>query len=105
MDNTLPADIGRAAYLVLALPLLSFLVHIYSIGYMRDDPASGRFYPILSFFTFAMLGLVISGNLIETFFFWELVGVSSYLLIGFWYHKASAVAASKKAFIMTRLAD
>ncbi len=84
---------------------ISFLVHVYSIGYMRGDEGAGRFFPTLSFFTFAMLGLVASSNLLETFFFWELVGVSSYLLIGFWYRKPAAVAAGKKAFIMTRFAD
>lgn len=91
--------------MVLVVSFISFLVHVYSIGYMHGDPAAGRFFPTLSFFTFAMLGLVVASNLIQTFFFWELVGVASYLLIGFWYRKPSAVAASKKAFIMTRFAD
>lgn len=91
--------------MVLVIAFVSFLVHVYSIGYMQGDPGAGRFFPTLSFFTFAMLGLVVSSNLIQTFFFWELVGVASYLLIGFWYRKPAAVAASKKAFIMTRFAD
>lgn len=91
--------------MVLVVACISFLVHVYSIGYMEGDESAGRFFPTLSFFTFAMLGLVVSSNLLETFFFWELVGVSSYLLIGFWYRKPAAVAASKKAFIMTRFAD
>jgi NADH-quinone oxidoreductase subunit L len=91
--------------MLMAVSVVSFLVHLYSIGYMKDDPAAGRFFPLLSFFTFAMLGLVASSNLIQTFFFWELVGVASYLLIGFWYARPAAVAAAKKAFIMTRFAD
>jgi NADH-quinone oxidoreductase subunit L len=91
--------------MVLVIAFISFLVNVYSIGYMHDDKGMGRFFPLLSFFSFTMLGLVVSGNLAQTFFFWELVGAASYLLIGFWYTKPSAVAASKKAFILTRLAD
>lgn len=91
--------------MVLVISFISFLVHLYSIGYMQGDKGAGRFFPLLSFFTFTMLGLVVSGNLVQTFFFWELVGTASYLLIGFWYTKPSAVAASKKAFILTRFAD
>ncbi len=84
---------------------ISFLVHLYSVGYMREDRSAGRFFALLPFFTFTMLGLVAAHNIVQTFFFWELVGAASYLLIGFWYEKPSAVAASKKAFILTRLAD
>jgi NADH-quinone oxidoreductase subunit L len=84
---------------------IALLVNIYSVGYMREDPAKGRFFALLSLFAFSMLGLVISSNIFQMFVFWELVGVSSWSLIGFWYHKPSAVAASKKAFIMTRFAD
>lgn len=84
---------------------ISFLVQVYSLGYMRDDASSGRFFALLSLFTFSMLGLVASMSLIQLFVFWELVGVSSYLLISFWYEKPSAVAAGKKAFIITRFAD
>ncbi len=91
--------------MVVVISCISFLVHFYSIGYMEKDKGKGRFFPLLSFFTFTMLGLVVSSNLVQTFFFWELVGTASYLLIGFWYTKPSAVAASKKAFILTRLAD
>ncbi len=91
--------------MVLVITFISFLVNVYSIGYMHDDKSAGRFFPTLSLFSFSMLGLVVAANLAQTFFFWELVGVSSYLLIGFWYHKPSAVAASKKAFIVTRFAD
>lgn len=85
--------------------IISCLVQIYSLGYMRDDRSSGRFFALLSLFTFSMLGLVASISLIQMFVFWELVGASSYLLISFWYEKPSAVAAGKKAFIMTRFAD
>ena len=81
------------------------VVNIYSIGYMREDRSAGRFFALLSLFSFSMLGLVVATNLFQMFIFWELVGVSSYLLIGFWYHKPSAVSASKQAFILTRFAD
>ncbi|HXF10738.1 MAG TPA: NADH-quinone oxidoreductase subunit L, partial [Desulfuromonadaceae bacterium] len=81
------------------------LIHIYSIGYMHDDPGFSRFFACLSLFTFSMLGIVLANNFIEMFIFWELVGVSSYLLIGFWYEKPSAGDAAKKAFITNRLGD
>lgn len=84
---------------------IAFFVNIYSIGYMREDMSSGRFFALLSLFAFSMLGLVIATNILQMFVFWELVGVSSYMLIGFWYHKPSAVSASKQAFILTRFAD
>jgi NADH-quinone oxidoreductase subunit L len=85
--------------------VIAFFVNIYSVGYMREDDGAGRFFSLLSLFAFSMLGLVAATNLIQIYIFWELVGVSSYLLIGFWYHKPSAVAASKQAFILTRFAD
>jgi NADH-quinone oxidoreductase subunit L len=81
------------------------LIHIYSMGYMHDDPAYSRFFACLSLFTFSMLGIVLANNFLQLFIFWELVGVSSYLLIGFWYGKASAADAAKKAFITNRLGD
>ncbi|MGB7431105.1 MAG: NADH-quinone oxidoreductase subunit L [Ahrensia sp.] len=84
---------------------VSTLVHIYSIGYMHDDPHRPRFFAYLSFFTFAMLMLVTSNNLVQMFFGWEGVGVASYLLIGFWYKKASANNAAMKAFIVNRVGD
>lgn len=87
------------------ITIISTLVHCYSVGYMRDDDSRGRFFPLLSFFVFSMIGLVAATSIIQMFIFWELVGVSSYMLIGFWYHKPAAVAASKKAFIITRFAD
>ena len=84
---------------------VSTLVHIYSIGYMHHDPHRPRFFAYLSLFTFAMLMLVTSDNLIQMFFGWEGVGLASYLLIGFWYHKPSANAAAMKAFIVNRVGD
>ncbi|HUE37534.1 MAG TPA: NADH-quinone oxidoreductase subunit L [Candidatus Acidoferrum sp.] len=80
-------------------------IHIYSYGYMDDDPGKARFFAELSLFTFSMLGIVLANNFIEMFIFWELVGVSSYLLIGFWFEKPSAGDAAKKAFIVNRLGD
>ena len=91
--------------MLVVVTVISFLVNIYSIGYMKGDRSAGRFFSILSLFSFSMLGLVAATNLFQMFIFWELVGVSSYLLIGFWYHKPSAVSASKQAFILTRFAD
>jgi NADH-quinone oxidoreductase subunit L len=81
------------------------LIHIYSIGYMKGDPGFSRFFACLSLFTFSMLGIVLSNNFLQMFIFWELVGVSSYLLIGFWFEKASAADASKKAFLTNRVGD
>ncbi|MGA2029422.1 MAG: NADH-quinone oxidoreductase subunit L [Verrucomicrobiota bacterium] len=81
------------------------LIHIYSYGYMDDDPGKSRFFAFMSLFTFSMLGIVLANNFIEMFIFWELVGVSSYLLIGFWFEKPSAGDAAKKAFIVNRLGD
>jgi NADH-quinone oxidoreductase subunit L len=84
---------------------VSCLVHVYSIGYMHHDPSRPRFFAYLSLFTFAMLSLVTSNNLIQMFFGWEGVGLASYLLIGFWYHKPSANAAAMKAFVVNRVGD
>jgi len=80
-------------------------IHIYSAGYMRGDPGWSRYFACLSLFTFSMLGVVLANNFIQMFIFWELVGVSSYLLIGFWFEKPSAADAAKKAFITNRLGD
>lgn len=80
-------------------------IHVYSWGYMTDDPGFGRFFACLSLFTFSMLGIVLSNNFLQLFIFWELVGVSSYLLIAFWFTKESAADAGKKAFITNRLGD
>lgn len=84
---------------------VSFLVHLYSTGYMEEDPEYPRYFASLGFFTFSMLGIVLSDNLVQTFIFWELVGVSSYLLVGFWYEKPAAADAAKKAFLTNRLGD
>lgn len=80
-------------------------IFIYSMGYMADDPSPSRYFACLSLFAFSMLGIVLANNLITLFIFWELVGVSSYLLIGFWYEKPSAAEAGKKAFLVNRVAD
>ncbi len=93
------------ALMVVIVSLVSFLVHTYSKGYMHDDERFPVFYSYLGLFTFAMLGLVLSPNLLQTYIFWELVGVGSFLLIGFYFFKDEARAAAKKAFIMTRIGD
>ncbi len=91
--------------MLVVVTVISLLVNVYSVGYMKEDPSFNRFFALLALFSFSMLGLVTSANILQMFVFWELVGVSSYALIGFWYQKPSAVAASKKAFIITRFAD
>ena len=91
--------------MLIVITSVSFMVHLYSIGYMHGEKGFMRFFSILSLFTFSMLGLVVATNIFQMYIFWELVGVSSYLLIGFYYTKDTAVAASKKAFIVTRFAD
>jgi len=91
--------------MLVVVTTISFMVHLYSLGYMKGETGFARFYAFLSLFTFSMLGLVIATNIFQMYIFWELVGVSSFLLIGFYYQKPSAVAASKKAFIVTRFAD
>ncbi|AFX98783.1 proton-translocating NADH-quinone oxidoreductase, chain L family protein [Candidatus Endolissoclinum faulkneri L2] len=93
------------AVMVIVISVISFCVHLYSIEYMSDDPSIARFMSYLSLFTFAMLMLVTSDNLIQLFFGWESVGVMSYLLIGFWYDRSSANAAAIKAFLMNRIGD
>ncbi len=84
---------------------ISFLVQIYSLGYMHGDKSYTRYFAYMSLFTGSMLGLVMSRNILQLFIFWELVGVTSYLLIGFWFNRSSAAVAAKKAFIMTRFGD
>jgi len=93
------------AVMLVVVTTISSLVHIYSIGYMEEDPHKPRFFSYLSFFTFAMLMLVTADNLVQLFFGWEGVGLASYLLIGFWYHKPEANAAAIKAFIVNRVGD
>src|SRR6187455_1431670 len=91
--------------MLVVVSFVSLMVHIFSLGYMKGEERFATYYAFLSLFTFSMLGLVVSSNLFQVYMFWELVGVSSYLLIGYYYDKPSAVAASKKAFIVTRFAD
>ncbi|MFV0379168.1 MAG: NADH-quinone oxidoreductase subunit L [Mangrovibacterium sp.] len=91
--------------MLVVITTVSLMVHIYSMGYMKGETGFQRFYAFLALFTFSMLGLVLATNIFQMYIFWELVGVSSFLLIGFYYKKPSAVAASKKAFIVTRFAD
>src|ERR1700732_1421797 len=93
------------AVMLVVVTTISSLVHIYSIGYMEEDPYRPRFFSYLSFFTFAMLMLVTADNLVQMFFGWEGVGLASYLLIGFWFHKPEANAAAIKAFIVNRIGD
>ncbi|AQW62465.1 NADH-quinone oxidoreductase subunit L [Dehalococcoides mccartyi] len=94
-----------AAIMCFVILFVSLMVHIYSQGYMHGDKGYPRYYAFLSFFTASMLGLVLSDNLLFTFFFWELVGLASYLLIGFWFTRPAAANAAKKAFIVTRIGD
>ena len=91
--------------MIVVVTFISLMVHIYSLAYMKGDERYGTYYAFLSLFTFSMLGLVLSSNIFQIYIFWELVGISSYLLIGYHYDRPSAVAASKKAFIVTRFAD
>jgi NADH-quinone oxidoreductase subunit L len=91
--------------MLVVITTVSLMVHIYSLGYMKGEKGFARYYAFLSLFTFSMLGLVLATNIFQMYIFWELVGVSSYLLIGFYYERPSAVAAAKKAFIVTRFAD
>lgn len=110
MTDKLHIDIGVlldpiSVMMLIVVSSISFMVHIYSIGYMHGEKGFHRFYSELSLFSFAMLGLVVATNIFQMYIFWELVGVSSYLLIGFYYTRDSAVSASKKAFIVTRFAD
>ena len=91
--------------MLIVISTVSLMVHIYSFGYMKGEKGFQRYYAFLSLFTMSMLGLVVATNIFQMYLFWELVGVSSYLLIGFYYPLQAAVAASKKAFIVTRFAD
>ncbi len=93
------------AIMLFVVCTVSSLVHIYSVGYMSGDPRFSRFFSFLSLFSFSMLGLVLANNFVEIFVFWELVGLTSYLLIGFWFEKKTASDAGKKAFITTRTGD
>src|SRR5471032_2724084 len=103
-DWTVRVDTITAVMLVVVTGVSS-LVHLYSIGYMHEDPHQPRFFSYLSLFTFAMLMLVTANNFLQLFFGWEGVGLASYLLIGFWYEKPSANAAAIKAFVVNRVGD
>lgn len=108
--DTLQIDMGVmidqiSVMMLIVVSTISFMVHLYSRGYMKGDPGYTKFFAFLSLFTFSMMGLVLATNLFQIYIFWELVGVSSFLLIGYYYTKPSAVAAAKKAFIVTRFAD
>ncbi len=91
--------------MIVVVSFVSLMVHVFSLGYMKGEERFATYYSFLSLFTFSMLGLVLSTNIFQIYMFWELVGVSSFLLIGYYFEKPSAVAASKKAFIVTRFAD
>src|SRR3982751_1982391 len=104
VDWTVRIDTITAVMLVVVNGVSS-LVHLYSIGYMHEDPHRARFFSYLSLFTFAMLMLVTANNFLQLFFGWEGVGLASYLLIGFWYQKPSANAAAIKAFVVNRVGD
>jgi len=91
--------------MLFVVTFISLMVHIFSLGYMKGEARYATYYAFLNLFTFSMLGLVMAGNIFETYIFWELVGCSSFLLIGYYYDRPTAVAAAKKAFIVTRFAD
>jgi NADH-quinone oxidoreductase subunit L len=96
---------GLTAVMLVVVSTVALLVQVYSTGYMQGDDGYGRYFAHMCLFAFSMLGLVLADNLFQIFIFWELVGLCSYLLIGFWFHKPSAAAAAKKAFIVTRIGD
>jgi NADH-quinone oxidoreductase subunit L len=91
--------------MMVVVTFVSLCVHVYTIGYMHDDPGYQRFFSYISLFTFAMLMLVMSNNFLQLFFGWEAVGVVSYLLIGFWYKRPTAIFANLKAFLVNRVGD
>ena len=110
ISRTLHIDLGIlldpiSVMMLVVISTVSLRVHVYSLGYMKGERGFQRYYAFLSLFTMSMMGLVVATNIFQMYLFWELVGVSSYLLIGFYYTKKEAVAASKKAFIVTRFAD
>ena len=94
-----------SALMMVVVTFVSLMVHVYTIGYMHDDPGYTRFFSYISLFTFSMLMLVMSNNLLQLFFGWEAVGLVSYLLIGFWYTRPSAIFANLKAFLVNRVGD
>jgi len=109
-NDTLQIDLGIlldpiSVMMLVVITTVSLVVFLYSQGYMKNESGYDRYFAFLSLFSFSMLGLVVATNLFQMYMFWELVGISSYLLIGFYYDKPTAVAAAKKAFIVTRFAD
>lgn len=107
-DITFSADLEItevSSTMLVVVTFISFLVHLYSTGYMAGYPGNRRYFSVLGFFTFSMLGIVVANDLLVLFIFWELVGFSSYLLIGHWMEKPEAASAAKKAFIINRIAD
>lgn len=106
LDLSIGLLIDRLSVMMIAMvSLISWLVHLYSIAYMAEDSGYQRFFCYIAFFTFSMLVLVMSNNFLQLFFGWEMVGLASYLLIGFWFHKETAVFAGLKAFIINRIGD
>src|SRR5213080_2942847 len=93
------------ALMITVVSFVSLMVHIYTVGYMADDPGYTRFFSYISLFTFSMLMLVMANNFLQLFFGWEAVGLVSYLLIGFWYERPSAIYANLKAFLVNRIGD
>ncbi len=104
IDAGLNVD-GLTAIMLVVVTSVAFLVQVYSLGYMAGDPGYWRYFAYMSLFTASMLGLVLVDSLVLVYVFWELVGLSSFLLIGFWFHRPAAAAAAKKAFLVTRLGD
>ncbi|MCE2916418.1 MAG: NADH-quinone oxidoreductase subunit L, partial [Rubrivivax sp.] len=96
---------GLTAMMMCVVTFVSLMVHVYTIGYMEEDPGYQRFFSYISLFTFSMLMLVMSNNFLQLFFGWEAVGLVSYLLIGFWFKKQTAVFANMKAFLVNRVGD
>src|SRR5688500_49269 len=94
-----------SAMMMTVVTFVSLCVHVYTIGYMKDDPGYQRFFAYISLFTFSMLMLVMSNNFLQLFFGWEAVGLVSYLLIGFWYTRPTAIFANLKAFLVNRVGD
>src|SRR6201997_1311197 len=96
---------GLTAMMMCVVTFVSLMVHVYTIGYMEEDPGYQRFFSYISLFTFSMLMLVMSNNFLQLFFGWEAVGLVSYLLIGFWFKKPTAIFANMKAFLVNRVGD
>ncbi|HEY5101778.1 MAG TPA: proton-conducting transporter membrane subunit, partial [Steroidobacteraceae bacterium] len=110
VSDTISMQVGflidrLSALMMVVVSFVSLCVHVYTVGYMRDDPGYQRFFSYISLFTFSMLMLVMANNFMQLFFGWEAVGVVSYLLIGFWYTRPTAIAASLKAFLVNRVGD